>query len=76
MWVWFLRSRFGQTVALVAVFILAMLGIITQQRHRAAKAALERVREKDRENAEAIRDRVERDADGKLHDYDGSGWRD
>jgi hypothetical protein len=51
------------------------LAIIAQQRSDARKDALRGAREKDRDNAASIRDRV-RDVPDKLHDFAERGFRD
>ena len=74
-WSWLIGSRLGRTASAVAAAVFLFLGIIAQQRRDARTDALRDAREKDRGNADIIRDRV-RDVPDKLHDYADRGWRD
>lgn len=71
-WLLLLRSRVAQALAAVALFVLAILAI----RREAANDALQKHREADNENANRIRDAVERELDDKLHEYNERGYRD
>lgn len=71
-WLLLLRSRIAQALAAVALFVLAILAI----RRDAANDALQKHREADNENANRIRDAVERELDDKLHKYNERGYRD
>jgi hypothetical protein len=75
MWAWLITSRAGRMVGGVFIALSIFWGIIAQQRFDARKKALRQVKEKDRNNADAIRDRVSRADDG-LHKYDKRGFRD
>jgi hypothetical protein len=60
--------------ALVA--LLAFAGIIAQQRHDAAQDERREAENDDYENAADIRNRVERNLDDRVREFDGSGFRD
>ena len=74
-WSWLIGSRLGRSISTAALAVTLFLGIIAQQRRDARTDALRNAREKDRDNADSIRDRV-RDVPDKLHDYADRGWRD
>ena len=74
-WAWLINSRVGQAISGAAVAVSLLLGIIAHQRRDARKDALRDAREKDRDNADSIRDRV-RDVPDKLHQYSERGFRD
>lgn len=74
-WAWLINSRVGQAISGAAVAVSLLLGIIAHQRRDARKDALRDAREKDRDNADSIRDRV-RDVPDKLHEYSERGFRD
>jgi len=74
-WAWLINSRVGQAISGAAVAVSLLLGIIAHQRRDARKDALRDAREKDRANADGIRDRV-RDVPDKLHEYSERGLRD
>jgi hypothetical protein len=74
-WAWLINSRVGQAISGAAVAVSLLLGIIAHQRRDARKDALRDAREKDRANADSIRDRV-RDVPDKLHEYSERGFRD
>jgi hypothetical protein len=75
MWLWFITSKVGRAVSGAAVALSLLLGLIAQQRRDAAKKAISRAKQKDQDNANAIRDRVSR-ADDSLHKYRDRGFRD
>ena len=74
-WAWLINSRVGQAISGAAVAVSLLLGIIAHQPRDARKNALRDAREKDRDNADSIRDRVRR-ADDSLHKYSERGFRD
>ena len=74
-WAWLINSRVGQAISGAAVAVSLLLGVIAHQRRDARKDALRDAREKDRDNADSIRDRV-RDVPDKLHEYSERGFRD
>jgi len=73
---WLLTTRAGRAVAGALTALGLFLGIIAHQRRDAARDATQRLREKDQENADAIRDRVQRERAGKLREYESRGFRD
>ena len=74
-WSWLIGSRLGRSISTAALAVTLFLGIIAQQRRDARNDALRDARERDRDNADSIRDRV-RDVPDKLHDYSDRGFRD
>jgi hypothetical protein len=74
-WSWLINSRVGQAISGAAVAVSLLLGVIAHQRRDARKDALRDAIEKDRANADSIRDRV-RDVPDKLHEYSERGFRD
>lgn len=74
-WAWLINSRVGRAISGAAVAVSLLLGVIAHQRRDARKDALRDAREKDRANADSIRDRV-RDVPDKLHEYSEHGFRD
>lgn len=71
-WLLLMRSRVVQALAALAALALAVLAI----RKDAANDALRRHKEADNENANRIRDDVERNLDDRMHDYNERGYRD
>lgn len=71
-WFLLLRSRVFQALAALAGIVLAILAI----RRDAANDALRKHREADNENADRIRDDVERNLSDRLREYDERGYRD
>lgn len=67
-----LTSRLAWVAALVA----GALAAFGWARRDAAKDARASDKEKDRERAQGIRDRVDAVPDGRLHDDDDRGYRD
>lgn len=74
-WSWLIGSRLGRSISTAALAVTLFLGIIAQQRRDAGNDALLDAREKDRADADSIRDRV-RDVPDKLHDFADRGYRD
>jgi hypothetical protein len=74
-WSWLTGSRLGRAMSGAVVAASLLLGLIAQQRRDARKDALRDAREKDRDNADSIRDRLSR-ADNSLHKYRDRGFRD
>ena len=74
-WAWLVRSRLGRAISTAAIAAGLFLAIIARQRSDAREDALRDAREKDRDNADSIRDRV-RDVPDKLHQFDQRGFRD
>jgi hypothetical protein len=62
-------------VSSAAVAVSLFLGLIAYQRRDARNDALRDARERDRDNADSIRDRV-RDVPERLRYYDDTGFRD
>jgi len=73
---WLLGTRIGRAIGGALAAVGLFLGIIAHQRRDAARDATQRLKDKDQENATAIRDRVERDLPDKLREYEGRGFRD
>jgi Ni/Co efflux regulator RcnB len=71
-WLLLMRSRLVQAIAALAGIALAILAI----RRDAANDALRKHKEADNENADRIRDNVERNLDDRMHDYNERGYRD
>lgn len=73
---WFLTSRVGRALAALTGAIAAFLGVYLMGRREGSQRAGERAKDADRKRADDIRNRVERDTDGKLRDYADKGYRD
>jgi Flp pilus assembly protein TadB len=69
-WSWLVEAIF---VGFMAFALL--VGIIVYERRVARKNALLKARQKDQDNADAIRDRV-RDVPDSLREFDERGFRD
>lgn len=74
-WSWLIGSRLGRALSGAVIALGLFWTIIAQQRSDARKDALHNIKEKDRDNAHVIRDRV-RDVPNKLRDYTQRGFRD
>ena len=74
-WSWLIGSRLGRSISGAGVDLALLLGLIAQQRRDARNDALRNAKERDRDDADSIRDRVRR-ADDSLHKYSERGWRD
>jgi hypothetical protein len=74
-WSWLIGSRLGRAIGGIGIALGLFWAFIAQQRRDARKDALRDAKEKDRDNANSIRDRV-RDVPNKLHDYSNRGFRD
>lgn len=71
-WVALIRSRLARWLAALGAVVLAVLAI----RADAKRDARRDMEEEDREAANDIRDRVERDLPDRLRQYEGHGFRD
>lgn len=71
-WLVLIRSRMARYVALAFAVVLTVLAI----RRDGAKDALQDARERDHENADAMRRNVERNLDQRMRDYKNRGFRD
>jgi hypothetical protein len=74
-WSWLIGSRLGRAVSGAGVAVALLLGLIAQQRRDARNDALRDAKEKDRDDADDIRNRV-RDVPDRVRDYTNRGWRD
>jgi hypothetical protein len=71
-WLLLIRSKIVQALAILAGIALAILAI----RRDASNDALQQQKEADNENADRIRDDVERKLDDRMRDYHERGYRD
>ena len=73
---WLLGTRLGRALSAAAAAVAALLTLRAVWRRDGAQEARRRAQEDDYENADAIRDRVDRDLDERVRELDGRGWRD
>lgn len=63
-------------IAAIGVILATVLAAAWKIGRNAVKLDRAKQKEKDREEADKIRDRVERDLPDRLREYDGRGFRD
>ena len=73
---WFLSTRIGRALAGLLTALGLFGAIIIAARKDAADDALQDAYERDTDNAQAIRDRVERRNPERLREFSGRGFRD
>lgn len=75
---WLLSTRMGRALSAAAVAVAAFLGVWIAGRREGRSLARSEALEEDYENAQDIRNRVERGLDERLREQDdaGVGYRD
>jgi hypothetical protein len=73
---WLLGSRLGRGLGLVVAAVVASAGVIIHQRRDAVQDDRHKAREADNENANDIRNSVERDLPDRVREHEQSGFRD
>ena len=73
---WLIGSRLGRALSGLVAALGIILGVWAAGRREGAQRANEKVKDNDRKEADAIRNRVERDTDKRVSDFDANGWRD
>jgi hypothetical protein len=73
---WLLGSRLGRGLGLAGAALAALLAVIIHQRRDAVQDDRHKAREADNENANDIRNTVERDLPNRVREYEGHGFRD
>jgi hypothetical protein len=73
---WFLTTRLGRILSAAVLGVIAVLtfGFVKKKQGRAEARA--EAQEDDYENAADIRDRVSRNLDDRLREYEDRGFRD
>lgn len=74
-WSWIIGSRLGRAFGGIGIALGLLWAVIAQQRRDARNNALRDARQRDRDNADSIRDRV-RGVDDSLHKHSERGFRD
>jgi hypothetical protein len=73
---WLLGSRLGRGLGLAVAAVVTFAGVIAHQRRDAVQDDRHKAREADNENANDIRNTVERDLPNRVREYEGHGFRD
>jgi hypothetical protein len=73
---WLLGSRLGRGLGMAVAAVAAFAGVIAHQRRDAVQDDRHKAREADNENANDIRNSVERDLPDRVRQFENHGWRD
>ena len=73
---WLLGSRLGRGLGLAVAAVVAFAGIIAHQRRDAVQDDRHKAKEADNENANDIRNTVERDLPDRVRQFEDHGFRD
>ena len=73
---WILGTRLGRLISAAVAGAAVVLGVWTAGNRQGRSDARREAIEDDFENAADIRDRVERDLDKRVREFDGRGFRD
>jgi hypothetical protein len=73
---WLLGSRLGRVLGLAGAALAGLLAFTIHQRRDAVKGDRHKAREADNENANNIRNTVERDLPDRVRQFENQGWRD
>ena len=73
---WFLGTRLGRLISAAVAGAAVVLGVWGAGKRQGRSDARREAIEDDFENAADIRDRVERDLDKRVREFDGRGFRD
>lgn len=67
-----LTSKLGRALALAGVVLMAVVAFGASKKREGRQEAVN----EDMKNANDLRDDVRNDDPGRVHEYDGAGWRD